>query len=125
MRKILVFFIMLSCSFTAFASARVDTIFSDYLTPLMYGAKGDGKHDDTNALRKALYESDQKGKILYFPSGYHFRVTGTLNYYNKEYKSYTLNMLGCIPIKQSSYVPKEYGGIAVEKGVSYWNLYVY
>ncbi len=109
---------MFSCSFTAFANARIDTIFSDYLTPLMYGAKGDGKHDDTNALRRALYESDQKGKILYFPSGYHFRVTGTLNYYNKEYKSYTLNMLGCIPIKQSSYVPKEYGGIAVEKGVS-------
>ncbi|MBR4391119.1 MAG: hypothetical protein IKT08_03320 [Bacteroidales bacterium] len=92
--------------------------FSDYLTPLMFGAKGDGKHDDTDALRKALYESDKQGKVLYFPSGYHFKVTGTLNYYNKTYQSYTLNMLGCIPIKKGSYTPKEYGGIAVEKGVS-------
>lgn len=118
MKKFLLLTSFLFCNIMAFANARIDTIFSDYLTPLMYGAKGDGKHDDTNAIRKALYESDQKGKILYFPSGYHFRVTGTLNYYNKEYQSYTLNMLGCIPIKQSSYVPKEYGGIAVEKGVS-------
>lgn len=96
----------------------VDKLFSDYLTPMMYGAVGDGKHDDTEALRKALYESDKQGKILYFPSGYHFRVTGTLNYYNNKYQSYTLNMLGCIPIKKGSYTPKEYGGIAVENGVS-------
>lgn len=118
MRIIPLLFTLLFFTTPTFASVAVDTIFSDYLTPLMYGAKGDGKHDDTNALRKALYESDQRGKILYFPSGYHFRVTGTLNYYNKGYKSYTLNILGCIPIKQGSYVPKEYGGIAVEKGVS-------
>ncbi len=92
--------------------------FSDYLTPLMFGAKGDGKHDDTEALRKALYESNQKGKVLYFPSGYDFKVTGTLNYYNKEYQSYTLNMMGCIPIKKGSYLPEKFGGISVEKGVS-------
>ena len=92
-------------------------IFSDYLTPLMYGAKGDGKHDDTDALRKALYESDKQGKVLYIPSGYNFKVTGTLNYYNKEYHSYTLNMVGCVPIKRGSYSVKEYGGISVSKGV--------
>ena len=109
MRIISLIFTLFFFTTPTVASARIDTIF----------------YDDTNAIRKALYESDQKGKILYFPLGYHFRVTGTLNYYNKEYQSYTLNMLGCIPIKQSSYVPKEYGGIAVEKGVSYWNLYVY
>lgn len=106
----------------AFASIGNDCISSDYLTPLMYGAKGDGKHDDTDALRKALYESDQKGKILYFPSGYQFRITGTLNYYKDEYKSYTLNMLGCIPIKHGTYTPKEYGGISIEKGVSLFKL---
>ena len=96
----------------------IDKPFSDCLTPMMYGAVGDGKHDDTEALRKALYESDKRGKVLYFPSGYHFRVTATLNYYNNKYRSYTLNMLGCIPIKNGSYSPKEYGGIAVENGVS-------
>lgn len=89
----------------------------DYLTPMMFGAKGDGKADDTEALRKALFESDRQGKVLYFPSGYQFKVTGTLNYYQGEYKSYTLNLLGCIPIKKGSYEPKEYGGISVSKQV--------
>lgn len=92
--------------------------FSDYLTPMMYGAKGDGKKDDTEALRRAIYESDRQGKVLYFPSGYQFRVVGTLNYYQGKYHSYKLNMLGCIPIKNGSYTPQKYGGIAVEKGVS-------
>ena len=94
------------------------TPFHDYLTPIMYGAKGDGKNDDTEALRKAIYESDCQGKILYIPSGYHFRVTGTLNYYQGKYHSYRLNMMGCIPIKNGSYTPQKYGGITVEKGVS-------
>ena len=90
----------------------------DYLTPIMYGAKGDGERDDTDALRKAIYESDRQGKILYYPSGYHFRVTGTLNYFQGKYHSYRLNMMGCIPIKNGSYTPQKYGGITVEKGVS-------
>lgn len=94
------------------------TPYPDYLTPIMYGAKGDGKKDDTEALRKAIYESDRQGKVLYFPSGYHFRVTGTLNYFQGEYHSYKLNMMGCIPIKKGSYTPPKYGGISVEKGVS-------
>jgi hypothetical protein len=94
------------------------THFSDYLTPLTYGAVGDGEHDDTEALRRALYESNKKGKVLYFPSGYTFKVSGTLNYYNDEYQSYTLNMMGCIPIKRGSYVPERFGGISVTNGVS-------
>lgn len=95
-----------------------DITFPDYLTPMMYGAKGDGKSDDTEALRRAIYESDHQGRILYIPSGYIFRVTGTLNYYQGEYHSYLLNILGCIPVKNGSYIPQKYGGISVEKGVS-------
>lgn len=111
--------LMMSCSVSrSSAQANHDTPFSDYLTPLMYGAKGDGKHDDTDALRKALYESDKQGKVLYIPSGYNFKVTGTLNYYNNEYQSYTLNILGCIPVKKGSYAVNEYGGITVEKSVT-------
>lgn len=89
----------------------------DYLTPMMYGAKGDGKKDDTEALRKALYASSMQSKVLYFPAGYTFKVTGTLNYYQGKYQSYRLNMLGCIPIKKGSYTPTEFGGISVAKGV--------
>lgn len=96
--------------------------FQDYLTPIMYGAKGDGRKDDTEALRKAVFESDRQGKLLYFPSGYQFRVTGTLNYYQGKYRSYTLNMMGCIPIKKGSYEPQKYGGISVDKGVSIFKL---
>lgn len=92
--------------------------FPDYVTPMMYGAKGDGKNDDTEALRKAIFESDRQGKILYLPSGFHYRVTGTLNYYKGEYHSYKLNILGCIPLAKGSYGPQIYGGIIVEKGVS-------
>ena len=113
-----IFCFILANNLNASIKQTEDTLFSDYLTPLMYGAKGDGKHDDTQALRKALYDSNFKGKILYFPSGYRFRVTGTLNYYDNKYQSYTLNMLGCIPIKKGSYVPETYGGILVDKGVS-------
>lgn len=96
--------------------------FQDYLTPMMYGAKGDGKNDDTEALRKAVFESDRQGKILYFPSGYHFKVKGSLNYYQGKYRSYTLNMMGCIPIKKGSYEPQKFGGISVDKGVSLFKL---
>ena len=92
--------------------------FPDYLTPMMYGAKGDGKTDDTDAMRRAIYESDRQGKVLYLPSGYKYRVTGTLNFFQGEYHSYKLNMLGCIPIKYGTYTPSRYGGISVDKGVS-------
>ena len=111
--------LLMSCS-VGRSSAQVihDTPFQDYLTPMMFGAKGDGKHDDTDALRKALYESDRQGKVLYIPSGANFKVSGTLNYYNKEYQSYTLNLMGCIPIKRGLYSVKEYGGISVSKGVN-------
>lgn len=108
-----------SCAHDRFVvSSSLDVVISDYLTPLMFGAKGDGKIDDTDALRRALYESHRQGKILYIPSGLQFRVTGTLNYYQGKYQSYNLNLLGCIPIKKDSYSPDKYGGIVVDKGVS-------
>lgn len=112
--------VCLAMAFMGFSfdsTAQEDRVFSDYLTPQMYGAKGDGKRDDTDALRKALYESSAQGKILYFPSGAKYKVTGTLNYYRGAYQDLKLNMLGCIPIKKGSYVPQEYGGISVVKGV--------
>lgn len=96
---------------------EAEKMFPDYLTPQMFGAKGDGKRDDTDALRKALFESSVQGKVLYFPSGQKYKVSGTLNHYRGEYQDLKLNMMGCVPIKRGSYVPQEYGGISVEKGV--------
>ena len=121
MKSFLLVLMMLFSSCVTSQNTSVETVdkpFSDYLTPLMYGAIGDGKHDDTEALRKALYESSKQGKVLYFPAGNTFKVTGTLNYYNGDYQSYTLNMMGCIPIKKGSYTPTRFGGIAVNNGVS-------
>ncbi len=98
--------------------ATATEIGCDYLTPQMFGAKGNGKADDTEALRKALYESSHTGKVLYITTGSHYKVSGTLNYYNGRYQDLKLNLLGCIPIKQGSYVPKESGGITVDNGVN-------
>ena len=117
-RIVLAAYLMLaSLGFSLDAAAQENGLFSDCLTPQMFGAKGDGKRDDTDALRKALYESSAQGKILYFPSGAKYKVTGTLNFYRGAYQDLKLNMLGCIPIKKGSYVPQEYGGISVAKGV--------
>ena len=66
-------------SVPSLSAQTVSVIPQDYLTPEMYGAKGDGKKDDTDALRRALYESSEQGKILYFPSGKTYKVNGTLN----------------------------------------------
>lgn len=88
------------------------------LTPQMFGAKGDGKTDDTDALRKALFESDRQGKVLVFPNGCKYKVSGSLNYYDGKYRDITLNMLGAIPVKKGAYVPSEYGGVSIEEGVS-------
>ena len=90
----------------------------DYLTPQMYGAWGDGKHDDTESLRKALYDSDKTGKVLYIPSGSKYLVSGPLNFYLGKYQSYRLNILGSIPIKRGSYSLEEYGGICLRNNTS-------
>lgn len=89
-----------------------------YFTPDEFGAKGDGKHDDTEALREALYQSNAKGKVLFIPSGKNYRVTGSINYYKGKYESYTLNICGTLPTCKGSYSPGVNGGISVEKGVS-------
>ena len=88
------------------------------LTPQMFGAKGDGRSDDTDALRKAVFESDRQGKVLVFPNGYNYRISGALNYNDGKYRDITLNMLGAIPVKRGTYVPSEYGGVSVDEGVS-------
>lgn len=117
MRNILTLLLSVVFATSCVASTQSVSPLLDYLTPQMFGAKGNGKADDTEAIRKALYESSKTGKILYIPAGCQYKVTGTLNYYNKEYQKLKLNLLGCIPLKQGSYSPKESGGISVVRGV--------
>lgn len=117
MRRFFALIVMALLPFLNVNSQESGKVFPDYLTPQMFGAKGDGKRDDTDALRKALYESSIQGKVLYFPSGQKYKVTGTLNHYKGKYQDLKLNLMGCIPIKKGSYVPEEYGGISVSTGV--------
>ena len=49
------------------------------VTKAPYGAKGDGKTDDTAALQRALSENHDKGAIIYFPNGV-YRISDTLFY---------------------------------------------
>ena len=46
----------------------------DNVTPQMFGAVGDGVHDDTDAIQTAL----NKGGVIFFPSG-RYKVTRQLN----------------------------------------------
>ena len=117
MRRYSILIVFFLISSVKVVSQGNEPFFEDYLTPQMFGAVGDGIRDDTDALRKALFVSSEQGKTLYFPSGYKYKITGTLNYYRGEYQNLTLNMVGNIPIKKGSYVPQEYGGIIVSRGV--------
>ena len=47
---------------------------SVYVTPQMFGAKGNGTTDDTDAFRQAI----ASGKLIFVPSGV-YRITDTLN----------------------------------------------
>ncbi len=51
-----------------------------FLTPQMFGAKGDGIHDDTEAIQKAINEQAARGGTLYvlFP-GAHYLTTQPIN----------------------------------------------
>ncbi len=53
------------------------------VTQQPYGAKGDGKTDDTIAIQKALNDTMGLHKILYFPNGTYL-VSATLNWTNKN-----------------------------------------
>lgn len=46
---------------------------------MAYGAKGDGKTDDTSAIQKAIDDSSSKGLVLTFPkASVYYKVTGTI-----------------------------------------------
>lgn len=57
-----------------------------YVTPQMYGAKGDGVNDDTNAINLAIADVNNGVNVLFFPAG-NYLISTTLN---------TINNNGCV-----------------------------
>lgn len=49
----------------------------DYITPQMFGAKGDGVHDDTLPMQKSLEFCENNKKLLYIPCGV-YSITNSL-----------------------------------------------
>lgn len=89
----------------SFVVPQVKTGQTKIVTPQMYGAKGDGIHDDTEAIRKACKSG---AETLYFPNGTyiiniekgqdkkkdnHFFITG-INYIIGESRAETIIKLG-------------------------------
>ncbi|MBQ0108197.1 MAG: hypothetical protein KBS34_03620, partial [Phascolarctobacterium sp.] len=62
---------------------------NNYLTPEMYGAIGDGKHDDTDAFEKLL---EKAGRIIHLSDGKKYKIsrTLTLRAYTKIYGNASL-----------------------------------
>lgn len=48
--------------------ARFHSMYLGYVTPQMYGAVGDGVHDDTQAIQQAVTNA-KMGDVIYFPHG--------------------------------------------------------
>lgn len=83
----------------------------DYITPQMFGAKGDGIIDDTKAIQEAIVFCENSGRLLYIPSGVYI-VSDTLTI------SKSIAILGSSVHKDvlSSY--NEYMGISVLKFIA-------
>ncbi|MGB9877404.1 MAG: glycosyl hydrolase family 28-related protein [bacterium] len=69
MRKVLVFFSLLFLLKLAVAKEAKIVSEKGILNVLDFGAKGDGKSDDTQAFQKALDEAGKKGGIVFVPAG--------------------------------------------------------
>lgn len=59
---------------------RLDAI-NSYITPQMFGAKGDNENDDTQSIIDAISYCSQTGNILFFPKGIYI-VTSIINISN-------------------------------------------
>lgn len=57
-------------------SEKIDH-YANYVTPQMYGAKGDGSTDDTAALQSAFDDVAANGKYLFIPKG-RYKVTSPI-----------------------------------------------
>lgn len=92
-------------------SSFLPYIKKDYITPQMFGAKGDGATDDTKAIQEAIVFCENNKRLLYIPSGVYV-VSDTLTI------SKSISILGSSVHKDvlSSY--NEYMGISVLKFIA-------
>jgi hypothetical protein len=67
--KLLLFLIFVSLASLSFSEEAKSMEDNTKLNVLDFGAKGDGKTDDTQAFQKALDEAGKKGGIVFVPAG--------------------------------------------------------
>lgn len=93
------------------SSSFLPYIKNDYVTPEMFGAKGDGVADDTEAIQKSIVFCGNNKRLLYIPSGVYL-VSDTLTIPK------SIAILGSSAHKDvlSSY--NEYMGISVLKFIA-------
>lgn len=72
MKRISILIMIMVCSFSSYAQSKFD-----YVNVKEYGAKADGKSDDTQAIQKALAAAVKKGGICFLPTG-SYRLNGSL-----------------------------------------------
>lgn len=92
-------------------SSFLPYIKKDYITPQMFGAKGDGTTDDTKAIQEAIVFCENSKRLLYIPNGVYV-VSDTLTI------SKSIAILGSSVHKDvlSSY--NQYMGISVLKFIA-------
>src|SRR5699024_7771978 len=78
-RSLIICFILLSLSLSVICSSN--DVFAKVLNVRDFGAVGDGHHDDTAALQKAIEAAGLKkgGGVLEIPAG-NYRITHTLEF---------------------------------------------
>jgi len=71
-KRIIISILIIALAYSCLAQSRFD-----YVNVKKYGARADGKSDDTPAIQKALNDAVNKGGICFLPSG-SYRLNGSL-----------------------------------------------
>lgn len=91
------------------AEAAAGRVADLYINPMMFGAVGDGKADDTAAMQTALNYAADNNATLFLPNGKKYRITSSLVL---KAKKYTIKGEG---VKWYHFIPElpEYGALFV------------
>lgn len=95
--------------------AYIATMLKDYLTPEMYGAKGDGTTDDSSAISECLADAEEKSVPIMLTANYYCSEKITLN-------GVTITALELKTLKFPNNLAQP---IEVQSNVRMENVYVY